>query len=235
MIGGTGDGVQVAMRDHAVGRFVNDGRRVGGAFELVMFLDEQPVGLGLLRSFAAHADQRPVALQLVAVQDKFETAGAEAFIRIAHRLPGPGVPQHHGAAAVLSLGDGALEAAIFHGVVFDLDGEPLVRDDVAWPLGNSPAFEHAIPAQAEVVMQARRGVLLDDERQTLGWRLCLGGAAGFCGGGEVAHLAIAGELCVHRGGGTLCLLRGLLRACGHQAALRRRVLDFACPPAACAA
>src|SRR6202034_4446059 len=112
-------------------------------------------------------------------------------------------PQHHGAAAVLSLGDSALEAAVFHGVVFNLDGEPLVRNDVAWPLGDSPAFEHAIPAQAEVVVQARGGVLLDDERQTLRCCLCLGGAAGLRSSGEIAHLAIAGELRVHRGGGTL--------------------------------
>ena len=48
------------------------------------------------------------------------------------------------------------------------DGEALVGDDVAGALGDGPAFEHAVPAEAEVVVQVRGGVLLDDEGEVRG-------------------------------------------------------------------
>ena len=111
-------------------------------------------------------------------------AGAQAFVDVGVgglRLPCALVPEHDGAAAVLALGDDAFEAAVLHGVVFDLDGEALVGDDVAGALGDGPAFEHAVPAEAEVVVEVRGGVLLDDEGQRRlalwwTWRLPLGSA-----------------------------------------------------------
>src|SRR5580698_3484322 len=235
MIGGAADGIEVAVCDDAVGRFIDDGGSVSAALVFVVLFDEQPVWLGLLRRLAAHADQGPVTLELMSVQDEFEASGAEAFAGIADRLPGSGVPQHDSAATVLSLRDGALEAAVLHRVVFYLNREPLVRDHVARPFGDGPAFEYAIPAETEVIMQPRGGVFLDHEREAIGGLLGVFTCAPrLRSGGEVTHLAITAELRIHRGGGTVYFLRGFLRACRHvQAALRRR--PFAWPLAACSA
>ena len=84
------------------------------------------------------------------------------------RVPGALVPDHDGAAAVLAFGDDAFEAAVLHGVVFDLDGEAAVAGVVAGAFGDGPGFEHAVPAEAEVVVQVRGGVLLDDEGEAFG-------------------------------------------------------------------
>ena len=132
-----------------------------------------------------HADERPFALQLGAVEDELERAVAQAFVDVGVaglRLPGALVPDHDGAAAVLAFGDDAFEAAVFHGVVFDLDGEALVGDDIAGALGDGPAFEDAVPAEAEVVVKVGGGVLLDDEGMLAG--------RGFCGGFGAADLPL---------------------------------------------
>ena len=78
-------------------------------------------------------------------------------------LPRAAVPEHDGAAAVLALGDDAFEAAVLERVVLDLHREALVRRVEARPLGHGPALQDAVELQAEVVVQAAGGVLLDDE------------------------------------------------------------------------
>ena len=64
------------------------------------------------------------------------------------------VPEQHRAAAVLALGDHALEAAVLDRVVLDLHGEALLGRVEARPLGHGPALEHAVELEAEVVVQA---------------------------------------------------------------------------------
>ena len=162
--------------------------------------------LGLLvepRGLAVHADERPFALELGAVEDELQRAVAQAGVDVGVgglRLPGALVPDHDGAAAVLALGDDAFEAAVLHGVVFDLHGEALVGDDVAGALGDGPGFEDAVPAEAEVVVEVRGGVLLDDEGESGGG--CSVGFGGLPAGLgrdlEVAHGAVARELLVYK-------------------------------------
>ena len=182
-----------AAGDDAVGFGFGDGRIGFGALVVVVFFDEEPVGLGGVRELAAHADEGPLPFHLRAVHDEFEAAGAETFVDVGVaglRLPCAVVPEHDGAAAVLAFGDDAFEAAVFHGVIFDLNGEALVFDDVAGAFGDGPAFEDAVPAETEVVMEMRGGVFLDDERE--GGGLCgFGGAAGLFGDVEVPHGAVA--------------------------------------------
>jgi hypothetical protein len=48
-------------------------------------------------------------------------------------------------------------------VVLHHDGQPLVRRVQGRPLGHGPGLEDAVHLQAEVVVEAARGVLLDDE------------------------------------------------------------------------
>ena len=126
-------------------------------------------------------------------------AEAGVYIGVAGlRLPRALVPDHDGAPTILAFGDDALEAAILHRVVFDLDGEALVSDEVAGALGDGPALEDAVPAEAEVIMQAGGGVLLDDERLLTGLDFLGGFGPGFSGGlgghTEVTHGAITREL-----------------------------------------
>ncbi len=88
-----------------------------------------------------HADERPLSFELGAVQDELQRALAQALVDVGERglrLPCALVPEHHRAAAVLALGDDALEPAVLDGMVFHLNGEALVRDDIAWTLGDGP-------------------------------------------------------------------------------------------------
>src|SRR6185437_7043633 len=156
-----GDLVHGAAGDGGVGLGVGDGSGGFGPLEVVVLLDEEPVGLigraparaGGAGGFWAHADERPLAVQLGAVEDELERALAEGFGDVfvtGLRAPGALIPDHDGAAAVLAFGDDALEAAVLHGVVFDLDGEAAVAGVVAGTLGDGPGLEHAIPAETEV-------------------------------------------------------------------------------------
>ena len=93
---------------------------------------------------------------LGAVKDELQLAVAEAGVDVGVAglgLPGALVPEHDGAAAVLAGGDDAFEAAVLDGVIFDLDGEAFIGDDVGRALGAGPGFEHAVPAEAEIVME----------------------------------------------------------------------------------
>jgi hypothetical protein len=125
------------------------------------------------------------------VEQELELALAQPLARVADRLPCPAVPEQHGAAAVLALGDHALEAAILDGMVLGLHGEALVRRVEARPLRHRPAEEDAVELEAEVVVEPPRGVLLDHERVALpAARLprWLGRA------GEVPFAAVFGEI-----------------------------------------
>ena len=79
------------------------------------------------------------------------------------RGPAAAVPQQHGAAAILALGDHPFEPAVIHGVVLDMNGEPLLAGIEAGTLRHRPALQDAIEFEAEIVMQAARGVLLYDK------------------------------------------------------------------------
>src|SRR5262249_52916922 len=82
----------------------------------VVRLDQQPRILALAFPLA-HPHQVPAAVQLFAVEAKVEPAGAVAFERIAFRMPAAAVPDHHRAAAILALRDGALERVVLDRMV----------------------------------------------------------------------------------------------------------------------
>ncbi len=128
----------------------------------------------------AGAHQQPAPVQLLAVERELQLAAPQRLGGVAFGFPSAAVPQQHRAAAVLPLGDDAFEVAVVDGVVLDLDGEPLVGGVERRPLGHRPALEHAVVLEAEVVVEAPRGVLLDDEaprRRRLLARLLTGTAA----------------------------------------------------------
>ena len=202
------DLLQVASRHHAIGLRLSNGGLIAAAFKIVVFFNQQPGGLFFVGRFAAHADQRPLAFHLFAMQHELQRTRLQRRVHVRAdrlRLPRPLVPHHHCAAAVLPLRDDALEPAILHRMVFDLHGQSLIGRDVAGSFGNGPALEHAIPSQAEVVVKTRGRVLLNHEGKRLLLRfrrrfLCSFGrslAAWLCCYLEVAHLLITRQLPIH--------------------------------------
>ena len=169
----------------AVGQAFGDGWLIFGAGEFVAIFDEEPVRLAGARVVGVHADEGPAAMHLLAFKVELEMAFGESAIDVGiilYRFPFAEIPQHHGSAAILALGDGAFEVSVFDGMVFHLDGETLVGGQIARSFGDGPAFEYAIPGEAEIVVQMRGGMFLNDEGKRRGFvwrpglRLCFRGA-----------------------------------------------------------
>src|SRR5262245_9883770 len=91
-----------------------------------------------------------------------------ARVRVALRVPAAAIPNHDCAAAILSLRDGSLEFVVLDRMIFHVDGKALLVGNEARAAGDSPALHHAIELEPQVVVQAPRGVFLDDELISLG-------------------------------------------------------------------
>src|SRR5258708_37153932 len=108
-----------------------------------------PVLACLARCSSAHADDRPFAGQLLAVEGEFERSlavgGNGVVVR---RLPGAVIPQEDGAAAILALGDDAFEPAIVERMVLDMHGQALLAGVEARSLGNRPALQDPVSLEA---------------------------------------------------------------------------------------
>src|SRR5690606_26320573 len=130
----------------------------------VPLLDQQPLLL-VAAATQAGAHQCPVPGQFLADQGELELAVAVGLCRIPVGLPDAAIPDDDITAAVLPLGDAALEVAVAQGVILDVYCQALVCRIQAGPLGHRPADQSAIQLQAKVVMQIAGGMLLDDETQ----------------------------------------------------------------------
>ena len=136
---------------------------------LVPVLDEKPLPA------TARPDEHPRTLELLPQQHELEIALRELAIGIGlvpepslgDRRPDALVPDHHGSAAVRALGDHALELVVVHRMRLGLHGEPLDGGIERRPLGDRPGEHHPAVLQAEVVVERRRAVLLDDELERL--------------------------------------------------------------------
>jgi hypothetical protein len=129
-----------------------------------------PTSLGRHDAVVLHAHEHPPAMQPLAFQRELQVAACQPVMRIAFGNPVAPVPQLHRAAAVLALGDGALEIAIVERVVLDLDGQALVVRITRGPARHGPGLEDAVELEAEVVVQAGRVVALDHETPLRGRR-----------------------------------------------------------------
>src|SRR4029453_16946513 len=110
-------------------------------------------------------DDGEAALELLAVQAELEFALVDGPRRVVGflRLPRAPVPNDHVAAAVLALGNYALKVEIGNGVVFDMNGHAAVLGIERRALGHSPADQHIVHLETEVVVQASGAMTLDDE------------------------------------------------------------------------
>ena len=90
----------------------------------VALVEQHPLLTGTGR---AAADEREVAVQLLAEQVEVEVARLDGCDRVVGtgQLPGAPVPHDHVTAAVLAGGDHALEVEVPERVVLDVDGHPL--------------------------------------------------------------------------------------------------------------
>ena len=79
------------------------------------------------------------------------------------RLPGPPVPDDDVAAAVLAVGDHALEVEVLDRVVLDVDGQVTGRRVERRALRHRPADQHTADLEAEVVVEPPGSVALHDE------------------------------------------------------------------------
>src|SRR5690606_4331012 len=146
--------------------------------------DQQPAVVPatafLLAATGAH--QRPRALELAAFKNEVDMV----LVRLAVDLPVAGIPEHHGAAAVLTLRDHALEAAVIQGVILHLDGKPSLARFKAWSFRQRPAPEHAVLLQPEVEMVMAGGVLVHDIKMPFRVRLCVPGGCRWLAEGALA-------------------------------------------------
>ena len=167
---------------------------IGLAFPgiFVAMFDQQPVGALAPIAVATHAHQHKAAVQLVAMQREFQVAFPESLLGIVG-FPIAAVPELHGAAAILALRNGAFEIAVVERMVFHFHRQPLVARIERGPPGDRPGFEDAIELEPEIVMQARRIMLLDHETPLLR-RLDRHIAARLRGLFEIPLLAVGGEV-----------------------------------------
>src|SRR5665647_251385 len=152
-----------------------------------MRLDEQPVVFGFAGP-PMHPHQVPQAVQLLAVERERQVALLQPPVRIVLRRPAAAVPNHHGAAAVFAVRNGAFEFIVVDRMVLDLYGEALFVRHQAGAARYRPALHHAVEFEPQIVMQPPGGMLLDDEGVA-----ALGGDLAFRLGGDVEPaLAVIG-------------------------------------------
>ncbi len=180
-------------RDRAILR--EDAVVVAGLGAFVAVLDQKPIGALVAGAVVLDAHENPTAFELISGENEFEFALAQLLFRalVAHRRPETAIPNHHGAAAVLTFGNGAFEVAVVERMIFDFNGEALDLRIDGRTLGDGPGFEYAIEFETKIVMQSRCVVLLDYEAQMLR-RPDESGPTRFGGFREVALGAIFGKL-----------------------------------------
>src|SRR6266436_3846050 len=91
-----------------------------------------------------------------------------ARVRVALRVPAAAVPNHDGAAAILSPRDGSLECVVFDRMIFHVDGKALLVRNEARAAGDRPALHHAVELEPQIIVQPAGGMHLDDELISLG-------------------------------------------------------------------
>jgi hypothetical protein len=125
-------------------------------------LEEEPLLLATL--IPARADERPLAVQLVAREVEDELAPGQALVGIADRAPHPPVPHDHGAGTVVTGRDDPFEVRVLDRMILDLHGHALVGGIGRRPLRHGPRAECPAELEPEVPVEAPSRVLLDDEQ-----------------------------------------------------------------------
>jgi hypothetical protein len=130
-------------------------------------LDEEPVGALAAAAVVAQTHQHPAAVQSLALERELQVAAAQRLLGRLGPLRNPvaAIPKLHGAAPILAGRNRSFEITVIERMILHLDRETLVGGIVGGAASHRPRLEHAIELEPQVVMQAPRGVLLNDEAQ----------------------------------------------------------------------
>src|SRR6476660_3224308 len=101
-------------------------------------------------------------MKFVAVQPELQHAMTIPVVWIALRSPDAAVPDQYRPPAVLLGGDDAFELRVFQWMVFDMHGQALLARIETWPLWHGPALQGPIELEPEIIVEARRGMFLND-------------------------------------------------------------------------
>src|ERR1700693_6609193 len=133
-------------------------------------LDHQPF---LFSGFAAaDFDQHKTSSQFLAVQNEFQFAAIDLLLRgqIPFDFERAVVPNNHVAGAIISLRYFTLELGVLERMIFRLNSEAFIARVHRRAFGDGPGLQYAVDFQTEIVMQAPRVMLLNDELRTaMGW------------------------------------------------------------------
>src|ERR1700743_471274 len=109
----------------------------------------------------------------MALQPELEVPFLEAGSGIFEWRPRAAVPYLDHASAILAGRDAAFAATVFQRMIFDMHGKPLRFSMETRAFRHGPTDQHALPFEAEVVVQMTGVVTLDDEAQRLRAARCL--------------------------------------------------------------
>src|SRR5262249_36204525 len=131
--------------------------RIGGP---VSDLEEDPL-LGI----TATPHKNPFTLQLLSVEDKMKFSFAPTLFGCfgIHHVVNAVVPDDDIACAVVSFWNDALEISVVDRMIFRERGQTLLCGIEAGPFRNCPGTKYTFHFEAEVIMQARRVMFLNDE------------------------------------------------------------------------
>ena len=134
----------------------------GRCGRVILVLDHQPLGL-LLAAPGTHKNE--AAHELFAAEPELDFTSCPLLlgIEIALDVEPATVPNHHRTRTIIALRNDSFEIGVAHGVIFSLHRHAFIGGIQRGPFGNSPGLERTVDGQAKIVMQAARGVLLDDE------------------------------------------------------------------------
>ena len=131
----------------------------------VSVLDQQP--FRLLRSWTCRRGlclyKDKTSSKPTASQSELQLSLVELFPRFPNAFVSSLVPNLNGSRSVIAFRDHAFELPVLEWMVFGFHGQPLVIGVQRRPLGNRPRLEDPVHFQAQVVVQAARGVSLHNK------------------------------------------------------------------------
>ena len=130
----------------------------------VPLFDKKPV-FSHVAGLSPKPHKRKSALKPLALEFELEQPRLKSAMCVVTRRPSAPIPQHHGAAAILSLWDRTLKALVFDWMVFRTNGETLVCGIKARASGHGPTLQDPIELEPQIKMQSSRIVLLHDKSQ----------------------------------------------------------------------
>ena len=113
-----------------------------------------------LAPLTSHTDESPGPRQFVTVKRELQAPAHEARARIFERSPAATVPEQHRTSAILPGRNEAFELCIVEWVVFNLNGQSLLRGIETRSLRDGPTFQGPIQLQAKVIVQTTCRMLL---------------------------------------------------------------------------